>query len=151
VDDQLVVVGRIMSAVSLIIAVAVAPLLSSLEQAFQFIQDFTGMVTPGIVVIFLFGLFWKKANSIAALYTAIFTIPTSVLLDIFIDDLPFLDRMGISFLILSAVLVSFSLIFKSESSDLIKIDKGIYKTNTIFNISTILICAVLAVLYYMFW
>ncbi|GAL82087.1 predicted sodium-dependent galactose transporter [Algibacter lectus] len=60
-DDKLVVVGRIMSAVSLIIAVLVAPMLSSLDQAFQFIQDFTGMVTPGIVVVFLFGLFWKKA------------------------------------------------------------------------------------------
>jgi len=88
-DSKLVVVGRIMSAVSLGIAVLVAPLLSSLEQAFQFIQDFTGMVTPGIVVVFLFGLFWEKANSNGALWTVILTIPVSLMLDVMIDELPF--------------------------------------------------------------
>ena len=150
-DNKLVIVGRIMSAVSLIIAVIVAPMLSSLEQAFQFIQNFTGMVTPGIVVVFIFGLFWKRANATAALWTVILTIPVSVLLDVFVDNLPFLDRMGISFLILSAVLVVVSLIKKQESSDLIKIDEGIYKTTTAFNVLTIIISAILGVLYYTFW
>jgi len=150
-DNKLVVVGRIMSAVSLGISVMVAPLLSSLDQAFQFIQDFTGMVTPGIVVVFLFGLFWKKANSSGALWTIILTIPVSVLLDIMIEDLPFLDRMGIAFLILSTILVLVSIKKGEKANNLIKIDEGIYKTSTIFNVSTILICAVLAVLYYTFW
>ena len=151
VDSKLVVVGRIMSAVSLGIAVMVAPLLSSLDQAFQFIQDFTGMVTPGIVVVFLFGLFWKKANSSGALWAIILTIPVSVLLDIIIEDLPFLDRMGIAFLILSMVLILISIKKGGKESNLIKIDEGIYKTNTIFNVSAILICAILGVLYYTFW
>ncbi|MCF7567501.1 sodium/solute symporter [Sabulilitoribacter arenilitoris] len=150
-DTKLVVVGRIMSALSLLIAVLVAPLLSSLEQAFQFIQDFTGMVTPGIVVVFLFGLFWKKANSSGALWTVILTIPVSVLLDITIENLPFLDRMGISFLILSVVLISISLFKGGKSNNLIKINKGIYKTKTLFNVVSILICAFLALLYYTFW
>ncbi len=150
-DSKLVVVGRIMSAVSLGIAVMVAPLLSSLDQAFQFIQDFTGMVTPGIVVVFLFGLFWKKANSSGALWAIIFTIPVSVLLDVMIEDLPFLDRMGIAFLILSLILVLISIKKGGKENNLIKIDEGIYKTNTIFNVSTIIICAILGVLYYTFW
>ncbi|MEE9361710.1 MAG: sodium/solute symporter [Cellulophaga sp.] len=150
-DSKLVFVGRIMSAVSLIIAVIVAPLLSTLEQAFQFIQNFTGMVTPGIVVVFLFGLFWKKASSLGALWTVILTIPVSLLLDILITDLPFLDRMGMSFLILSAVLIGVTLLFKREGNDIIKINKGIYKTDMIFNIATIIICAFLGVLYYTFW
>ena len=150
-DAKLVVIGRAMSAVSLLIAVLVSPLLSSLEQAFQFIQDFTGMVTPGIVVVFLFGLFWKKANATAALWTIIFTIPVSVLLDVLIKDLPFLDRMGIAFLILSAVLVTVSSIRSRKASNLIKKDEEIYKTSTIFNVSAILICAFLGVLYYVFW
>ena len=150
-DSKLVAVGRIMSAVSLGIAVMVAPLLSSLDQAFQFIQDFTGMVTPGIVVVFLFGLFWKKANSSGALWAIILTIPVSVLLDIMIEDLPFLDRMGIAFLILSTVLILISIKKGGKENNLIKIDEGIYKTNTIFNVSAILICAILAVLYYTFW
>lgn len=150
-DHKLVVTGRIMSAVSLGIAVMVAPLLSSLEQAFQFIQDFTGMVTPGIVVVFLFGLFWKKANSSGALWTIILTIPVSVLLDIMIENLPFLDRMGIAFLILSTVLIVVSIVKKEKTNNLIKIDEGIYKTSTIFNAATILICGILGVLYYTFW
>ncbi len=150
-DSKLVIVGRIMSAISLVIAVLVAPLLSSLEQAFQFIQDFTGMVTPGIVVVFLFGLFWKKANSSGALWTVILTIPVSVLLDVLIDDLPFLDRMGIAFLILSAVLILISIFKQERTNNIIKIDDGMYKTNTVFNIATILICALLSVLYYTFW
>lgn len=150
-DDKLVKVGRIMSAVSLGIGVVVAPLLSSLEQAFQFIQNFTGMVTPGIVVVFLFGLFWKRANTLGALWTVILTIPVSLLLDILIKDLPFLDRMGIAFLILSAVLIFISMFKGGKTNNLIKIEEGIYKTNTIFNLSAILISALLGVLYYTFW
>lgn len=150
-DNKLVLVGRIMSAVSLTIAVIVAPFLSSLDQAFQFIQDFTGMVTPGIVVVFFFGLFWKKANSTAALWTVILTIPVSVLLDFSITDLPFLDRMGISFLILSLLLVVISIVKKEKGNDIIQIDEGMYKTNSIFNVFTLIILAFLGVIYYTFW
>ena len=150
-DGKLVIVGRVMSAVSLLFGVIVAPMLSNLEQAFQFIQDFTGMVTPGIVVVFLFGLFWKKANSKGALWAIILTIPVSLLLDILIENLPFLDRMGLAFIILSAVLFFVSVIKSDKESNLIKIDEGIYRTKTLFNIFSIVICAILAVLYYSFW
>ncbi|MCB0628854.1 MAG: sodium/solute symporter [Saprospiraceae bacterium] len=150
-DRKLVLIGRIMSAVSLGIAVLLAPLLSSLEQAFQFIQDFTGIVTPGIVVVFLFGLFWKKANAAGALWTLILTIPTSLILDLLIDELPFLDRMGIAFLILSAVLIAVSLLNKGVNNSIITKEEDIYTTKAIFNISAILIFAILGILYYTFW
>lgn len=150
-DNKLVVVGRIMSAVSLLIGVMVAPMLTSLDQAFQYIQDFTGMVTPGVVVVFLFGLFWKGANSTAALWTIILTIPVSIALDIMINELPFLDRMGIAFLFLSIVLISISIFHKEESKDVIKVNEGMYKTSILFNISALIISAILGVLYYNFW
>ncbi|MCK0158260.1 sodium/solute symporter [Cellulophaga sp. F20128] len=150
-DSKLVFVGRVMSAVSLVIAVLVAPLLSSLEQAFQFIQNFTGMVTPGIVVVFLFGLFWKKATALGALWTVILTIPVALILDLLIADLPFLDRMGLSFLILSVVLIGVTFLFKKDGKDIIKTNKNSYKTDMIFNVSAIVICALLGVLYYTFW
>ena len=58
-ETKMVNVGRITSFVALIIAVLTAkPLLGNLDQAFQYIQEFTGFVTPGVVVIFCFGLFW---------------------------------------------------------------------------------------------
>lgn len=150
-DGKLVIIGRILSATSLVIAVMVAPMLTSLDQAFQYIQDFTGMVTPGIVVVFLFGLFWKKAKATAALWTIILTIPVSVTLDMITNDLPFLDRMGIAFLILSFVLILISIFHKEESHDIIKIEEGMYKTSHLFNVFALVISTILGILYYNFW
>lgn len=73
--------GRITSAVALLIAVGVAPQLATLEQAFQFIQEFTGFVSPGIVAIFIAGMFWKRATANSALWAAILTVPLSFLLN----------------------------------------------------------------------
>lgn len=53
-------VGKISALVALIIGVIVAPSLGTLDQAFQFIQEFTGFISPGVVAIFLLGMFWKK-------------------------------------------------------------------------------------------
>jgi len=150
-DHQLVIVGRIMSAVSLLIGVMVAPLLTSLEQAFQFIQNFTGMVTPGIVVVFLFGLFWKRATSSAALWTMILTIPISLILDLSIAQLPFLDRMGLSFLILAGILINISYLRPDARNKSMQIERGNYTTPMAYNITAIFIFAILGILYYNFW
>lgn len=150
-DKQLVTVGRIMSGVSLLIAVAVAPALSSLEQTFQFIQNFTGMVSPGIVVIFLFGLFWPRATANAALWTVILTIPVSLLMDMMFQNLPFIDRMGVAFLVLSAVLVIISLLKKGEDAKVYIQGMGAFSTSKGFTLSAMTICAMLGVVYYLFW
>src|SRR5690606_14635054 len=120
-------------------------MLTSLDQAFQYIQDFTGMVTPGVVVVFLFGLFWKRANATAALWTIILTIPVSVALDLIIHELPFLDRMGIAFLFLSLVLIGISIFHKEESNDSIIINEDMYKTSILFNVSVLIISGILGV------
>jgi SSS family solute:Na+ symporter len=58
--------------VALIVAMICAkPLLGNFDQAFQFIQEFTGFFTPGIVVIFLLGMFWKKMNATGAIAAAL--------------------------------------------------------------------------------
>lgn len=150
-DRELVTVGRIMSGVSLLIAVLVAPALSSLEQTFQFIQDFTGMVSPGIVVIFLFGLFWSKATSKAALWTVILTIPVSVLMDMTFQNLPFIDRMGLAFLVLSVLMVVVSLWKERQEDQVYVVEIGDFSTSKGFTISSITICALLGVVYYLFW
>ena len=63
-EKQLVLIGRATAFAAMMIAVVLAkPLVGKSEQAFQFIQEFTGFFTPGIVVIFLFGFFWKKATA----------------------------------------------------------------------------------------
>ncbi len=103
-EKQLVMVGRIVSFTALIIAISLAkPLLGNLDQAFQYIQEYTGFIYPGVVVVFGMGLFWKQATSRAALWTAILTIPLGILIKYQFPDLPFILRMGYVFIILTFV------------------------------------------------
>ena len=104
----LVRTGRIASGIALVIAILLAPQLSSLDQAFQYIQEFTGFFSPGIFAIFLYGLFWKKTRATAALWGAILSLPLSILFKWGTPNLPFLDRMGVVFLISSIVVVILS-------------------------------------------
>ena len=151
-EAQLVLTGRIASAVALIIAVLIAPTLSSLEQAFQFIQEFTGFISPGIFAIFIFGLFWKKATANSAVWAAVLTIPLSLGIKTLIPALPFLNRMGVVFLLLGLTVVIITLVeSKGDAAKAIKIEKGLFHTDTLFNVGSIGIFAILSVLYIMFW
>lgn len=151
-EKNMVLTGRVVSFIALLLAVMVAPMLADFGQAFQFIQEFTGFVSPGVVAIFLLGIFWKKATSNGALWAAILTIPLSFLFKWLTPALPFLDRMGIVFLILCGVIVVISLYEgKGESEKAVHYDKSMFKTDTAFNIGSIGICAILAVLYLLFW
>jgi len=103
-ERQLVFVGRLVSSIALIIAVIMAkPLLGGLDQAFQYIQEYTGYIYPGVVVVFCMGLFWRQATSNAALWTAIITIPAGIAIRAIFPDMPFILRMGYVFIILSFV------------------------------------------------
>ncbi len=100
-DKQLVNVGRITSVCALVIAlVAVKPLLGGLDQAFQYIQEYSGFIYPGIITVFGLGLLWKRASSRAAVWTAILTIPLGVLFKVFYPEVPFQFRAGNIFIIL---------------------------------------------------
>ena len=112
-DKRLVRVGRLTSLAALVIAaVAVEPLLGSLDQAFQYIQEYSGFIYPGIIVVFGLGLLWKRASSRAAVWTAIITIPLGVLFKIFLGGVPFQLRAGYIFIILLAFFVLMSLVDK---------------------------------------
>lgn len=107
-EKQLVTTGRIASVIAILIAIFIAPQLASLDQAFQYIQEFTGFFSPGIFCIFLYGLFWKKTRSKPALYGAIISLPLSILFKYTTPSLPFMDRMGLVFLICSIFVILFS-------------------------------------------
>ena len=102
-NRELVRIGRIVAVVALAIAMFVAPELQTLDQVFQYIQEYTGYIYPGVVVVFAMGLFWKQITPNAALWTAIITIPAGIFLKIINPDLPFLMRMGYVFIILCVV------------------------------------------------
>lgn len=152
-EDKQVRVGRITAISAFIIAAVIAPALSQLDQAFQYIQEYTGFISPGVFAIFMFGFFWKKTTSGAALAAAALTIPLSGILKVMFPLLPFIDRMGIVFLLLSLVIVVVSLI-QGKGKDHpngIEITKGLFKTSTKFKIGAILISGIIAALYITFW
>jgi SSS family solute:Na+ symporter len=100
-DKNLVNVGRLVALCSLVIAaIAVKPLLGGLDQAFQYIQEYSGFIYPGIITVFGLGLLWKRASSRAAVWTAILTIPMGVLFKLTLPDLAFQFRAGYIFIIL---------------------------------------------------
>ena len=110
-DKKLVNVGRITSLCALLIAlIAVKPLLGSLDQAFQYIQEYSGFIYPGIIVVFGLGLLWKRSSARAAVWSAIIVIPLGVLFKIFLGDVPFQLRAGYIFIILFCFHVIMSLI-----------------------------------------
>lgn len=110
-DKNLVTVGRITAICALVIAaIFVKPLLGGLDQAFQYIQEYSGFIYPGIVVVFGMGLLWKRASAKAAVWTAIITIPLGVLFKIFLGDMPFQFRAGYIFIILIVFFVTMSLL-----------------------------------------
>ncbi len=110
-DRTLVNVGRLTSLAALIIAaIAVKPLLGGLDQAFQYIQEYSGFIYPGIIIVFGLGLLWKRSSARASVWTAIIVIPLGVLFKLFLGDVPFQLRAGYIFIILLCFHVVMSLI-----------------------------------------
>ena len=106
-DKTLVSVGRMVAVGALLIAlVAVEPLLGGLDQAFQYIQEYSGFIYPGIIVVFGLGLLWKRASSTAAVWTAILTIPMGILFKILLPNVAFQFRAGYIFIILFTFFVT---------------------------------------------
>ncbi len=152
-QKELVLTGRLASAAALLTAVSIAPTLTNLGQAFQFIQEYTGFVTPGVMAIFLSALFWRRTTSIAALSAALLTIPLSVLLKYVLPYLGFLNRMGITFAILSVVVVVVSLNSKPGQSEQkhLAIRQASFQTSALFNALALTVSGIVAALYLYFW
>ena len=151
-ETKTVNVGRITAAISLIIAGSIAPKLVTLDQVFQYIQEYTGMVSPGILAIFMFGLFWKKTTTNAALWVALLTLPVAFVFKFGFTEMPFLDQMGYSFLVFSLIIIIVSLLDKEKHTTKgIELPKGIFHTTTSFNAGAVVIMTILAVLYILFY
>ena len=154
-DKKTVNVGRLSAAIALIIAVIVAPLLGGLDQAFQYIQEYTGLVSPGILAVFLLGLFWKKTTNKGAIWGAILSIPIALLLKFApVDALePWLHQMGLTTLATMVIImvISYSENKGADDAKGIHFSDKLFKTSSLFNIGSFAICILLAVLYSIFW
>jgi SSS family solute:Na+ symporter len=152
-ERHLVLVGRIAAIIAIIIAILVArPLLGKSDQAFQFIQEFTGFFTPGITVIFLLGLFWKRANEAGAIAAAVGSVVLSWLFKVIWASLPFMDRMGVVFLISAALAIAISLVTpRRPGTDTIETGDVVYATRAGFNAGALAVILILVALYATWW
>ena len=150
----------------MIVAATVAPLLGGIDQAFQFIQEYTGIVSPGILAVFILGLFWKKTTNKAAIWGALSSIPIAMFLKVgskgwvkgtrieaLFPDLPWMDQMGLTALLTMAVIIVISIKQNkgAEDSKAINLPKSIFNTSPIFNIGAFATFIILTVIYSLFW
>ena len=174
-ENKQVLVGRVTVVVAMILAVIIAPLLGiDKKGGFQYIQEYTGFVSPGIFAMFILGFFWKKTTSNAALFATIGGFLLSLLLKFlpgFIDlsflsstgfsiatsegvfEIPFLDRMGFVFIFCIFGMVVISLIDRQRGvkANGLEVDSSMFKTHPVFTVGSLIILGILAALYTIFW
>ncbi len=137
-EKKLVNVGRLTSLCALVIAmIAVYPLMGGIDQAFQFIQEYSAFVYPGVVVIFGLGLLWKRSSGTAAVVCAIGTFAFSIIYKFAFPEMPFLIRSGVVFITLVILFVWISLSSKKAvAADVLDADT----IKTQLRWSTIMFC-----------
>lgn len=159
-EAALVRVGRITACIASVIGILAArPLLGGLDQAFQYIQEFSGFVTPGITVIFLTGLFWPRATESGALAGALasvvlsfaFWLPTAHGGSAALNAVPFMDRMGIVFLASLALTVVVSLAGPPPKVAVRILDGVNFRPSRGFVACAALVTALLVALYAAWW
>lgn len=158
-DKKLVRVGRWAVITAMLVAALVTPALRSLDQAYQFIQEYVGFISPGVLAIFLLGFFWKPTTAAAAMAGALLTIPISTVLKFLpvwtngsFPNLPFLNRMEIDFVLIVLVMVIVSKLKpKKQDGHTIEVDTAMFRVTPGFVIGSVIICGILAALYTVFW
>ena len=160
-DKDMVKVGRSTGLVALIIAMFLAPKLGSLGQVFQFIQEYTGVVSPGILAVFLTGLFYKKATNNAAIWGVLLSIPIALYFKVGPNEwstsalfvtIPFMHQMMITAIASILVIMGISALEgNNDNPKAIAIDKGYFHTPAAFNIGATVVLIIAAFLYAYFW
>jgi solute:Na+ symporter, SSS family len=175
-EKSLVWMGRVVVVVSMIIAVIIAPFLGiDKKGGFEFIQEYTGFVSPGIFAMFILGFFWKRTTAAAALFAIIGGFACSVFFKFLPDfadvsslqaigfaalnpasgviEIPFLDRMGFVFIIcvIGMVVISLSSPAHKLPKHTLEVDPSMFRTSQGFAIGAIIILVSLATLYILFW
>lgn len=174
-EKKLVNIGKKTIIIAMLIAVVVAPLLGiDKKGGFQYIQEYTGFVSPGVFAMFILGFFWKKTTSNAALFATIGGflmsiifkfIPTFINLSFLnpigfsvknsdgIYEIPFIDRMGFVFMI-CVIGMFFISIYENKKGiqpDGLEVDKTMFKMSPSFIVGSLIVVSIIAALYTVFW
>lgn len=174
-EKQQVQIGRWVIIISMILAVAIAPYLGiDKKGGFQYIQEYTGFVSPGIFAMFILGFFWKKTTSNAALFATIGGFLLSVLFKISPEyvnleflhqfgfavvnknglyEIPFIDRMGFVFIICVVVmyLISIYETSKGVKTNGLEVDRSMFRTSPSFTVGALIVVGIIAALYGIYW
>jgi len=152
-ETRLVLVGRIAASVAILLAMLTArPLLGKSDQAFQYIQEYTGFFTPGITVIFLMGLFWRRATEAGALTAAVASFALSLALKYGAPGLPFMNRMGVVFILAAVLAAAVSLARpQAREANTVVTDDVSFATPASFNAAAVGVVLILVALYATWW
>ena len=120
---------------------------------FQYIQEYTGLVSPGILAVFIMGLFWKKATNKGAIWGVLCSIPMALIFKLLPFDMPFMDQMFYTCISTIAIIfmVSLSSCPTDDDAKGIPLTADMFKTDKIFNICAYIICILLAIIYTAFF
>jgi SSS family solute:Na+ symporter len=148
-QQSLILIGRSAVVGSMLIALVMAkPILGNSDEIFQYIQNFTGLFTPGILVIFLVALFWKKATTLSVLVAAILSVVMSIFIQASFPDFPYIHRMGVVFFAsgMGCYLTSAAqgYLDQEKAIDLNGIN---FKTSKAFNVNSLIIVSILTLIY----
>ncbi|MFC5459317.1 sodium:solute symporter family transporter [Massilia niabensis] len=172
-EARMVWVGRVTTVVAMAIAVLIAPLLGiDKKGGFQYIQEYTGFVSPGILAMFLLGFFWKKTTAPAAMFATIGGLVFSIFLKFLpgmIDlsflapigfavdngtgtyEIPFLDRTFIVFWLVIAGMVLISTFGARDRVRSFHVDRKLFRVDGAFALGSAVICVLLSAIYGGLW
>ncbi|HNF42985.1 MAG TPA: sodium/sugar symporter, partial [Ferruginibacter sp.] len=178
-EKKLVQVGKLAVLVSMLLAIVLSlalgeKLMGEGKQGFQYIQEYTGFVSPGIFAMFILGFFWKKTSSNAALFAIIGGFLLSVLFKFLpglvdlsfladfgfskankdgVFEIPFLDRMGFVFLfsVIGMYIISVIDNRRGIRPNGLEVDSSLFKMNTAFVVGSLIVCAILVALFSVYW
>ena len=151
-EAHYVTIGRLTSAIAIVIAVILArPFLGGMESAFQAIQEYTGFIAPGIVSVFLLGMFWKGCNAQGAFAMLVVSVVANIALKFITPDLAFVIRIWIVFL--SCLVVGYVASNLNKGDDMRAINLGgmNFVTTQGFNRSAMSLTVILVGIYVYFW
>jgi SSS family solute:Na+ symporter len=174
-ERRMVRIGRLTVVVAMVLAMLVSPFLGiDKKGGFQYIQEYTGFVSPGVFAAFIFGFFWKKTTSNAALFSIIGGFALSILfkfMPAFVDlsslapfgfalpnaegvyEIPFLDRMGFVFAIcvIGVIIISIVETRRGVQPNALEVDKTMFRLSPGFTVGALIIVGLLTALYTLYW
>jgi len=173
-EAKMVWIGRMTVVVALVLAVVIAPLMGiDKKGGFQYIQEYTGFVSPGILAMFLLGFFWKKTTGAAAMFATVGGLVFSIVLKFLpqmidlhflapigfavdngsgVYEIPFLDRMFIVFWVVVAGMVLISTLGAREKGTRpLQVDRKLFHVDGAFALGSAVVCVLVATIYGMWW